>query len=56
VTDDLVDSTDSLPTLVEATGGAIPADIDGRSFLPQIRGEPGHPREWVYMHHDPRPG
>jgi len=56
VTETLVDSTDFLPTLVEAAGGETPDDIDGRSFLPQVRGEPGNPRQWVYMHHDPRPG
>ena len=37
----LVDSTDFLPTIVEAAGLRWPADrvIDGRSFLPQLRGE-----------------
>lgn len=47
---DLVDMTDFLPTICEAAGVAIPASlpIDGRSFLPQLRGEAGHPREWVY--------
>ncbi len=50
VSSDLVDSTDFLPTICEAAGAAIPADlpIDGRSFLPQLRGEPGDPRPWVY--------
>jgi arylsulfatase A len=47
---DLVDFTDFLPTLCEAAGAAVPEalKIDGRSFLPQLRGEPGRPREWVY--------
>ena len=47
---DLVDSTDFLPTICEAAGISIPAGltIDGRSFLPQIRGEKGKPREWAY--------
>ncbi|MEI8234893.1 MAG: sulfatase-like hydrolase/transferase [Verrucomicrobiota bacterium] len=50
VCDDLVDFTDFLPTICEAAGAAIPAElkVDGRSFLPQLRGEPGHPREWCY--------
>ena len=30
--------------------------LDGRSFLPQLRGEPGEPREWVMFHFDPLPG
>ncbi|MEP0842556.1 MAG: sulfatase-like hydrolase/transferase [Phycisphaerae bacterium] len=47
---DLVDSTDFLPTLCEAAGAEVPAtlNIDGRSFLPQLRGQAGRPREWVY--------
>ncbi len=47
---DLIDSTDFLPTICEATGTPIPAElkIDGRSFLPQLRGEKGNPREWLY--------
>jgi arylsulfatase A len=50
VSQDLVDSTDFLPTLCEATGTAIPAnlELDGRSFYPQLRGEPGKPRDWIY--------
>ncbi len=54
---DLVDSTDFLPTIVEATGGkwfdGLP--LDGRSFLPQIRGQKGNPREWLFSHFDPHP-
>lgn len=47
---DLVDSTDFLPTICEAAGVALPAEMksDGRSFLPQLRGERGTPREWIY--------
>jgi arylsulfatase A len=47
---DLVDATDFLPTLCEAANVPIPGDakIDGHSFLPQLRGEAGHPREWLY--------
>ena len=58
VNDDLIDSTDFIPTIVEATG-AQPLDgmiLDGRSFLPQLRGESGAPREWVMFHFDPLPG
>jgi arylsulfatase A-like enzyme len=48
---DLVDFSDFLPTFVELAGGRLPAErtIDGRSFAPQLRGEPGRPREWCYV-------
>ncbi len=58
VSTDLIDSTDFLPTLLDAARRKPPvgAAMDGRSFLPRLRGEKGRPREWLYMHHDPRPG
>ena len=27
--------------------------IDGRSFLPRLRGKPGNPRDWVLCHYQP---
>lgn len=56
VRDDLVDSTDFLPTICEAAGVAIPSDlkIDGHSFLPQLKGETGSPRKWIYSWYSPR--
>jgi arylsulfatase A-like enzyme len=58
VADDLIDSTDFWPTIAEACGVEQPKGVprDGRSFLPQLRGERGKPREWTYCHYDPRPG
>ncbi len=58
VNGDLVDFSDFVPTFVEAAGTEIPSDIpvDGRSFLPQLRGEKGNPREWIFCHYDPRWG
>lgn len=56
VLDDLIDSTDFLPTVLEAAGKPSDAGFDGRSFLPQLRGERGKPREWIYSWYDPRPG
>jgi arylsulfatase A len=55
---DLIDSTDILPTLCAAAGIALPPDIalDGRSFLPQLLGEKGSPRQWVYSWYSPRQG
>ncbi len=50
VNDDLIDSTDFLPTLCDAGGAKVPASlsIDGHSFWPQLKGEKGKPREWIY--------
>ncbi|MCH7727809.1 MAG: sulfatase-like hydrolase/transferase, partial [Planctomycetes bacterium] len=47
---DLVDFSDFLPTLAEIGGATLPKDIqfDGRSFAPQLRDQPGSPREWIY--------
>ena len=58
VSGDLVDSTDFLPTICAAAGVDVPANlgIDGRSFLPQARGEKGAPRDWVYSWYSPRQG
>lgn len=50
VSKDLTDFTDFLPTFAELAGAKLPdAKIDGRSFAPQIKGQPGTPREWVYV-------
>jgi arylsulfatase A len=50
VSQDLIDFSDILPTLADLGGGEVPKDrvIDGRSFLPQIKGEKGNPRDWVF--------
>lgn len=50
VSADLIDFTDFLPTMAEAASAELPEDvtIDGRSFLPQLRGEKGKPREWIF--------
>lgn len=58
VRDDLVDTTDFLPTLLELTGtAALPGmKLDGRSFLPQLKGQTGNPRDWVFCHYDPEWG
>jgi arylsulfatase A len=49
---DLVDMTDFLPTLCDATGVRAPEGLmfDGRSFLPQMCGQKGDPREWIYSY------
>lgn len=56
VCDDLVDTTDFLPTLLDAAGTpASDAKFDGRSFLAQVRGEKGSPRDWIYSWYWPHP-
>jgi arylsulfatase A-like enzyme len=59
VCEDLIDFSDFVPTIAEAAGiDPSLADLqpDGRSFLSQIRGEPGAPREWIFCYYNPRPG
>lgn len=58
VNDDLIDSTDFLPTVLDAALRPLPkaVRIDGRSFYPQLTGKKGRPREWTFCHFDPRPG
>lgn len=50
VSHDLIDFTDFFPTLLELSGTEAPADVtlDGKSFAPQLRGEQGTPREFIY--------
>jgi arylsulfatase A len=56
VSRDLVDTTDFLPTVCEAAGVPVPPElhIDGNSFLPQVLGKEGTPREWYYCWYAPR--
>ncbi len=58
ICDDLVDSTDILPTLLAAAHQPLDESgaLDGISFYPQLLGQPGPKREWTYCHYDPRPG
>lgn len=48
--DDLIDFTDFLVTLADLADAELPPDvvIDGHSFAPQLRGDEGSPREWVF--------
>jgi arylsulfatase A len=58
VCDDLIDFTDVLPTLAAAAGAELPKGVtlDGRSFLPQVRGEAGRPRDAIFCHYQPESG
>jgi arylsulfatase A len=51
VSEDLIDSTDFFVTFAEAAGAKLPKELiyDGRSFLPQARGEKGNPRDTVFV-------
>ncbi|MEA3208091.1 MAG: hypothetical protein QOE70_1148 [Chthoniobacter sp.] len=51
VVDDLVDFTDMFPTFAAIGGAKLPdgVKIDGRSYAPQLRGEKGTPRDWVFV-------
>lgn len=55
VCDDLIDFTDVLPTLMDAASKKIPNELklDGVSFLPQVKGQTGTPRESIYCFYDP---
>lgn len=48
----MVQWTDFLPTLLEAAGGKAPGDIDGRSFLPVLRGRVVTHQEAVFTTHN----
>jgi arylsulfatase A len=50
ICEELVDTTDFVPTLCEVAAVALPKDVpfDGVSFLPTLRGGKGQPREWIY--------
>ena len=54
VLDDLVSFADPYATFAELVGAKPPEGfkIDGRSFAPQLRGEPGTPRAWAYVQLD----
>jgi len=54
VSSDLISSVDFLPTIVEAAAGSAPVAIDGISFVPQLRGEEGRRRKWLYSWYSPR--
>ena len=45
---EMVSNIDVLPTILEAAGVSIPAGVQGRSFLPLLRGEPYEPRDAIF--------
>ena len=51
VSNDLISSTDFLPTFAEITGATLPKDVilDGQSFNAQIHGQKGNPRNSLFV-------
>ena len=48
--DDLIELADFLPTFLELASAPEPKQsIDGTSFLPQLLGKKGSPKEWVHI-------
>jgi arylsulfatase A-like enzyme len=45
---ELISNIDILPTLLEAAGAPLPSGIQGRSFLPLLRGGAYEPRQAIY--------
>ena len=48
--ENFTDASDLLPTFAEIAGAPVPANriIDGKSLLPQIKGETKSPRTWAF--------
>ena len=46
----LIDASDLLPTFADVAGAKLPTKniIDGHSFLPQLLGQKGQQREWIF--------
>lgn len=56
VNSNLIDFTDFLPTMCEATGINIPSflELDGKSFYSQLMGKTNKVRQWVYCWYAPQ--
>ena len=48
-TDAIAQYCDVLPTLIDAAGGDVPDDLDGKSLLPLITGQTKHHRDMAYF-------
>ncbi|MEQ9407698.1 MAG: sulfatase-like hydrolase/transferase [Fuerstiella sp.] len=55
VSDRLVEFSDFLPTIAEASGVSIPTAHDGVSFLAELHGTEAEPREPIFIYYWPRP-
>lgn len=54
VCNDLIDFTDMMPTFVEMATAQVPDGLrfDGVSFFPQLRGQPGNPKPYIYCYYE----
>jgi arylsulfatase A-like enzyme len=54
VCEDLIDFSDFMPTLAELAHAELPGNvvIDGKSFAPQIFGQTGEAREWIFNQYE----
>ena len=50
VSETLIDASDLLPTFADVAGAPLPTKnvLDGQSFLPQLLGKKGKPRDWIF--------
>ena len=50
VSETLIDASDLLPTFADVAGATLPTKniLDGQSFLPQLLGKKGKPRDWIF--------
>lgn len=55
VSETLIEFSDFLPTIAQAAGVRPLSPTDGRSFLPQLHGQKGDPREDIFVYYWPRP-
>jgi len=51
VTDAMVSLADLLPTFLDAAGAEVPENLDGRSFLPVLRGQADSHRDAIFAAH-----
>jgi len=56
--EDIVDSADFIPTVMEAAGKPLPKShkLDGVSFFKALTGKNPNPKQYFYCFYDPRPG
>jgi arylsulfatase A len=54
VCEDLIDFSDFLPTFVDLSKAPVPAGLthDGVSFLPQVQGRAGTPKDYIFCHYE----
>lgn len=56
VSDDILDLTDIMPTFASLAGTVVPSSygiIDGKNFVPVLKGSLVPPRKWIFCHFDP---